>query len=136
MIVLDSSVALKWIFDNEEGSVHARRMRDEHISGVSEIAVPALFFYEVANVLATKIRLDPDEVQEAFTLISDFELNMHELDNADFADAIALSMSCKVSVYDACYLVLAERLGCRFLTADRKLWDKVKRQGIAELLKM
>lgn len=134
MIVLDSSVALKWIFADEKGAQHARQVRDEHISGVSEIAVPGLFFYEIANVLATKVRLDPAEAQEAFELIGGFELNVHELDNSVFAEAIVFAMKHKSSVYDASYHVLAERLGCRFLTADRKFWDKVKDLGVVELL--
>lgn len=135
MIVLDSSVALKWIFDEEEGSGHAMRVRDNHISGIGEIAVPELFFYEIANVLATKVRLAPDEAREAFKLISDFELNVHELGSAGFADAIAFAMKHKVSVYDASYHVLAERLGCWFMTADRKFWEKVKGLGVVELLR-
>ena len=134
MIVLDSSVALKWIFADEDGAEHAERVCDEHISSKNELAVPALFFYEIANVLATKVRLPVEEALEAFKLISAFELNVHELDGDCFAEAISFAMSHKVSVYDASYHVLAERLGCRFLTADRKFWEKVKMLGVAELL--
>lgn len=134
MIVLDSSVALKWIFADEEGAAHAELVRAEHVSGKNEITVPSLFFYEIANVLATKVKLLPAEALEAFELISAFEFNIHELDNAEFTEAMTLAMKQKVSVYDASYHVLAARLGCRFLTADRKFWEKVKGLGVAELL--
>jgi len=134
MIVLDSSVALKWIFADEDGADHAERVRDDHISGKSEIAVPALFFYEIANVLATKVKLSAEEAQEAFELISAFEFNVHELDNLEYLEAMAFAMKHKVSAYDASYHILASRLGCRFLTADRKFWEKVKVIGVAELL--
>lgn len=134
MIVLDSSVALKWIFADEEGAEHAERVRAEHVSGKNEIAVPSLFFYEIANVLATKVKLSAAEALEAFELISAFEFNVHELDNTEFTEAMTLAMKHKVSVYDASYHVLAARLGCRFLTADRKFWEKVSALGIAELL--
>ena len=136
MIVLDSSVALKWVFADEEGAGHAERVRDEHISAKNEIAVPALFFYEIANVLATKVKLPAEEALEAFDLINAFELNVHELDSTEYAEAITFAMKLKVSVYDASYHVLANRLGCRFLTADRKFWEKAKGLGIAELLEM
>jgi hypothetical protein len=43
MIVLDSSVALKWIFADEEGTEHAVLVRDDHVSGKNVIAVPTLF---------------------------------------------------------------------------------------------
>ena len=134
MIVLDSSVALKWIFADEIGAGHAVRVRDEHVSAKNEIAVPSLFFYEIANVLSTKVNLAPDDALEAFELINDFEFNVHELDNLEYLDAMALAMEHKISVYDASYHVLASRLGCRFLTADRKFWEKVKGMGVAELL--
>ena len=65
MIVLDSSVALKWIFADEDGAEHAVRIRNEHVSGTNEIAVPSLFFYEIANVLATKVKLSPEAALEA-----------------------------------------------------------------------
>jgi len=68
MIVIDSSVALKWIFAEEKGAAEATRVRDAHVSGKSEIAVPALFFYEIANVLAMQAKLSTKEALEAFEL--------------------------------------------------------------------
>jgi predicted nucleic acid-binding protein len=134
MIVLDSSVALKWIFADEEGTEHAVRVRDDHISGKNEIAVPTLFFYEIANVLATKVTLSAEEAVEAFKLISAFEFNVFELDNIEYMEAMSLAMKHRISVYDASYHVLAGRLGCCFLTADRKFQEKMKGMGVAELL--
>jgi len=134
MIVLDSSVALKWIFADEDGAEHAVRVRDDHISAKNEIAVPSLFFYEIANVLATKVKLSPEEALEAFELISAFEFNVHELDSPEYLEAMALAMKHRISVYDASYHILASRLGCHFLTADRKFWEKVKGMDVADLL--
>ena len=134
MIVLDSSVALKWIFADEDGAEHAVRIRNGHVSGINEIAVPSLFFYEIANVLATKVKLSAKEALEAFELISVFELNVHELNIAEYMDAMTLAMKHKASVYDVSYLILATRLGCHFLTADRKFWEKVDKLGVAKLL--
>jgi predicted nucleic acid-binding protein len=134
MIVLDSSVALKWIFADENGAAEAERIRNEHISGKNEIAVPNLFFYEIANVLATKVKLSAEEALEAFELISAFEFNVVELTNSEYLETMTFSMKYNVSVYDASYHVLASRLGCHFLTADRKFWEKVKESGVTELL--
>jgi predicted nucleic acid-binding protein len=134
MIVLDSSVALKWIFAEEEGAAHAMRVRDDHISAKNEIAVPSLFFYEIANVLAIKVKISPEDALEAFELISDFEFSVHELDSTEYLEVMTLAMKYKLNVYDASYHVLASRLGCRFLTADRKFWEKVRGLSVAELL--
>ena len=134
MIVLDSSVALKWIFADEEGAEHAKRVRDDHVTGKNEISVPSLFFYEIANVLATKVKLSAEEALEAFELISAFELSVHELDTSEYLEAVTIAMKLKISVYDSSYHVLASRLGCRFLTSDRKFWEKAKGMGVVELL--
>lgn len=134
MIVLDSSVALKWIFADEDGAALTLRVREEHISGKNEIAVPSLFFYEIANVLATKVRLSTEEALAAFELISAFEFDVHELNSSEYLEAMTLAMKHQISGYDASYHVLASRLGCSFLTADRKFWEKVKEMGVAELL--
>jgi len=134
MIVLDSSVALKWIFADEEGSEHAMRVRDEHVSGKSEIVVPSLFFYEIANVLATKAKLSAAEALEAFELISAFEFSVDEFENSEYMEAMSFAIKHKVSVYDASFHLLAMRLGCLFLTADRKFFNKVKGLGVVELL--
>jgi len=134
MIVLDSSVALKWIFADEEGADRAIRIRDEHVSGKNEIVVPSLFFYEIANVLVTKVKLSIEEALEAFELISAFEISVDEFENSEYMEAMAFAMKHKVSVYDASYHFLALQLGCRFLTADRKFFNKVKGLGVVELL--
>ena len=134
MIVLDSSVALKWIFADEERTEHAKLVRDDHISGKNEIAIPSLFFYEIANVLAAKVNLSAGEALTAFELIGAFELNMHELDSSEYMEAIALAINHQVTVYDASYHVLASKLKCHFLTADKKFWKNVNSLGVAKLL--
>ncbi len=134
MIVLDASVALKWIFADEDGALDALAIRNAHISGENEIAVPSLFFYEVANVLATKARLSATEAQAAFRLFGDFEFMVCDLDPDDFLEAVHISHNNRISVYDACYLVLALRLGCSMTTADVKFQEKVSGYGVVELI--
>ncbi len=58
MIVLDASVVLKWIFDDEDGGVSAARWKDAHVAGHEIVAVPDLLFYELGNVLATRVLLE------------------------------------------------------------------------------
>jgi predicted nucleic acid-binding protein len=134
MIVVDASVALKWIFADEDGASDALAIREAHISGEDEIAVPSLFFYEVANVLATKMKLPASEAQAAFRLFWDFDFQVCDLEADDFLEAMLVSHSKRISVYDACYLVLALRLGCSMATTDRKLGQKVAGYGVVGLI--
>ncbi len=134
MIILDASVALKWIFADEAGAEAALAIRNDHVSGKNEIAVPSLFFYEIANVLATKVKLTDVEAQAAFSMFWEFEFNLHDLNQDDLLEAMKLSHKHRISTYDANYLALANRLECTLATADRKLWEKVAEYGNVTLV--
>ncbi|MEW6138042.1 MAG: type II toxin-antitoxin system VapC family toxin [Thermodesulfobacteriota bacterium] len=92
------------------------------------------FFYEIANVLATKVRLSATEAQAAFRLFWDFELDVCDLDADDFLEALRISYKNLINVYAACYLVLALRLGCPLATADVKFREKVSEYGVVRLI--
>jgi len=131
MIVLDASVALKWIFGDEEGGQKARRYREGHVTGEETVAVHSLFFYEIANVLATKTRLSTKDAAEGFSLIWDFDLEVFSLGPDEFLEGMILSRQYGITLYDAVYIVLARKLGCPFVTSDRRLYRKVK--GLKEV---
>jgi predicted nucleic acid-binding protein len=95
------------------------------------VAVPSLFFYEIANVLATKTRLSAKDAAEAFSLIWNFDLETFSLGLDEFLEGIILSRQYGITLYDAAYIVLARKLGCPFVTADGRLYKKVK--GLKEV---
>jgi predicted nucleic acid-binding protein len=127
MIVLDASVVLKWIFGEEEGGEKARLYKEGHVTGKEPVAVHSLFFYEIANVLATKTRLSSKDTAEAFSLIWNFDLEVFSLGLDEFLEGIILSRQYEITFYDAAYVVLARKLGCPFVTSDRSLYEKVKK---------
>ena len=126
MIVLNASVVLKWIFQNEEGSDRALRYRDMQVAGEQPIAVPDLFFNEVGNVLLTRTRLDAAAVSEAFSLLWGFDLQVFDLGLEEFSNAIRISRRYGITLYDAVYVELARRLQCDLVTSDKKLCRKVR----------
>jgi len=134
MIVLDASVVLKWIFDDEDGSERAARLKDAHVTGHEIVAVPDLLFYEIGNVLTTKTRLTEAAIAEAFALLWEFSLERFDLGLEEFESGLALSRKYKMTLYDAAYVELSRRLKCIFVTADRKLYEKVKSIRSVELL--
>jgi predicted nucleic acid-binding protein len=134
MIVLDASVVLKWLFDDETGSDRAARLKDAHAAGHEIVAVPDLLFYEIGNVLATKTRLPDATMAEAFSLLWDFGLERFDLGLEEYQDSLALSRKYKITLYDAAYVELSRRLKCTFVTADKRLYEKVKTIRFVELL--
>jgi len=134
VIVLDSSVVLKWIFDDEDIHGKAIKYQQKHISGEETVIVPSLFFYEIANVLATKTRLSGSDAAESFLMFWNFDFEVIDFSLDEFLSVIDLSMHYKVSVYDASYIELARKLNCNFITADRKLYEKAREMKEVKLL--
>jgi predicted nucleic acid-binding protein len=52
----------------------------------------------------------------------------------EFHGSLALSRKYKITLYDAAYVELGRRLKCPFVTADKKLYEKVKSIKTVELL--
>jgi predicted nucleic acid-binding protein len=134
MIVLDASVVLKWLFDDEDGAERASGLKDAHVAGHEIVAVPDLLFYEIGNVLTTKTRLPEAAMGEAFSLLWEFSLERFDLGLEEFQGSLALAGKYKITLYDAAYIELSRRLKCSFVTADKKLYEKVKSIKTVKLL--
>lgn len=112
----------------------AKPYRDSHVSGEEIIAVYDLFFYEIANVLTTKTKLSKGAIVEAFSLIWNFDFDIFNFGLEEFLSGITLSRQYRITLYDAAYICLAKRLKCPFVTADRKLYERVKELKEVKLL--
>lgn len=134
MIVLDTSVILKWVLGPEAGHRKAVSYRQKHITGEELIGVPSLFFYETANVLSTRSGLPVDVALDIFRSLWDFDFEVLALDRKDFEEIIKVSRECSISGYDAVYIVIARKHGCCLVTADRKLFNRTRHLGFVELL--
>lgn len=134
MIVLDASVILKWFFDESDRNI-ALNLLYNHVNGSNRVAIPDLFYYEFANVLATKTELMEEMISKAMNNIFSLELLTFNLEQANFVESVHLSRLYKISVYDASYIVLAKSLNVDFITADEKLAQKMKDMPFVQTLK-
>lgn len=134
-IIIDSSVALKWFFPEEEYSNEALKIKKDFTEKEITISVPILFFYEVGNVLKSSVkssRVDSNKakrVYEKFTYAEFIIYSSKEL----FKDAFEKSATLDITFYDASYVALAEYLKIPFYTADRKLLQKAKGEYLYHL---
>jgi predicted nucleic acid-binding protein len=119
-VVLDASVVLRATVDRSTAAVSfLERVRDAAV----EASWPDLLFVEVANGVATLARAG--QVTErtasqvlAFTLAAPVRVvSVLEL----VVPALAVASARSLSVYDACYVVLAEATDSTLVTADRRL---------------
>ncbi len=126
MIVLDASVVLKWVLRDEAGASAALVWRHRHLEGMERVAVPTLMFYEVANAMVFSGRLTAEQADESWDGLEAMGLAVHSLESGSMLRAMELARTAGTSVYDACYVALAEALGCDFVTADTKLARKLE----------
>jgi len=133
MIVLDASIILKMIFEEQDTHL-ALQLRENHVTGKEKIAAPELIFYEIANVLATKTPLSVKSASSSLNEIFNLEIETFTLGMEEFLSSMSFSHKYKISVYDASYMILADRLNCDFITADVILFRKIKDLKFIRLL--
>jgi predicted nucleic acid-binding protein len=121
VLVLDTSVIVKWFRQGELLADRALVLRDAYLDGQIVIAVPSLVAYELANVLHYKGDLSTDQVQEAVGSVFDMELEWVPPSSEVMRRAVEISRSYETTVYDAAFVALCESLEATFITADEKL---------------
>jgi len=118
-LVLDASVAVKWFSARGEDDIsQALAMRDGHVAGDIQIVVPDLFYYEVANALVHKKSIPTREIQSALVDLFALGLKSVEVGTALMSASITLSRQFTVSIYDSCYIALAQEIASPLVTAN------------------
>jgi predicted nucleic acid-binding protein len=120
--VIDSSVAVKWEL-SETDSDKADSLRNDFRKGVHEFLSLDIFMVEAAHALTRAERQRRILVGQARKLFLDVLTTppiffpFHPL----MLRAIDISSKMRIGVYDCCYVALAEREQCEFVTADTTL---------------
>lgn len=132
--VVDASVALKWLFNDEVGVPQALALRDSYLADPVRFPLfaPSLWRYEIANglwVAARRGRIEHDLAREA---LSDLLAVGVRLIDPEDRRVLDLALAYGIAVYDAAYLAVAEEIGSILWTADGPFYDTVggKRQDV------
>ena len=117
--VFDASVFVRALADGEPAAAQwvARALDDV------EVSVPSLVFAEVGNALAGYVRaakLPPEGALDRLEFTVRVPRRVSEIGELAPA-ALGFAISRGLSVYDACYAVLAEAEVAVLVTADRRL---------------
>lgn len=130
--VLDSSVTFSWFFDDERSDA-ADLLLDRLETGSA--AVPPLWYFEVANVLAVRERQKRSTAAQTAAFVAQLADLAIVSDGDTPANALIrilnLARSERLTGYDAAYLELAMRLGVPLATKDKALGRAAKRLGVS-----
>jgi predicted nucleic acid-binding protein len=122
-VVLDASVALKLILD-EEFSDQAEALVNDTLKRGELLYVPPLALSEVTNALLQRVRRGVMPEVEAQRALADFlQLPLQEAQTADLYErSLTFALANQIrSAYDATYVVLAQLLDVPLWTADVNL---------------
>lgn len=124
--VVDASVAVK-LYLNEPFAAQAKALFALLGDPATQLHVPDLFYAECANILWKQVQrqtLAAAQVMAHAADVAVLPLQCTPTYNL-FDDALAVAVTHGISAYDACYVVLAGRLGVPLITADWKLVQKL-----------
>ena len=133
MIVVDASVAFKWIQKGEEYREEASILYRNHTVKKEKILVPSLLYLEIANAFATKSETTQKTTREALKFIFNSKLNLYEPEENDIVTASRLAKKHKTSVYDMLYAVVAKKHKTTLITADERFVKKTRFRHVAHL---
>jgi predicted nucleic acid-binding protein len=126
--IVDTSVAFKWYrqIDDEEYVQQAIAILESHLNGDLEIYVPDLLIYELGNILRFKEDLASESAISIIRKTFLLEIKIHAIDLPFAEEAFRLAKKYTITFYDASFLALSHILNCVLITADRKLYTKIK----------
>lgn len=131
--VLDASVALAWFIDRpvDAYGVEVR----EKIQRGDRAVVPQLWETEFANgVLMAERRklMTSSEGDQCMVEMEQLRLTSIEADSGfrSIRDVLNVARALQLTVYDACYLELARRVGLPLATLDKRLSAAAAKAGI------
>ena len=131
-LVIDSSAALSWCFEDEASPGSDALFEQVRDQGA---VVPGLWHLEVANVLLQaekRGRITAADVAIRLELIAELPITTDDETIARaWREILALARAEGLTTYDATYLELAIRRGLPLVTRDEALIAAAKRSGVA-----
>lgn len=130
-LVLDSSAALAWFYDDE---LNPAVEEVQNMVTTAGAFVPALWHLETANSLQINVRrgrISDVQRDAALTALASLTILVDsETIVRAWSDTLALSARFGLTVYDAAYLELAYRRGLPLATLDRELRAAGRELGV------
>jgi len=125
-VIFDASFFLSFLLPDEKAN---QKIVQKFIKGELLLLEPFIFNLEVVNALRYAFASKRIGKSKLVGLIKSFQ----KLDNIDYVydfnlqDLTKISLNHNVSIYDACYLYIAQKTGAKLYTLDKKLAQLLKK---------
>jgi len=121
--VVDASIAIKLFIEQEDSDLAESLLLRLSGNPPARFAVPDLFYVECANVFWKYVQqagFPVVQAQSSLQRLKALNLQVYPLSEL-VEEALDVAIAYRISVYDACYVVLSLYVQCPLITADRKL---------------
>ncbi len=121
--VVDASVGIKLFVDEQDSERVSNLFSYLAADPPAQLYVPELFYIECANILLKYVRRFGRSLEDSHTDLEDLSHLALRVTPTSvlMSDALLLAAERNLTAYDACYVILAQRLGIPLLTADEPL---------------
>jgi predicted nucleic acid-binding protein len=127
-VVVDASVAVKWVIPGEPYEAKARTLEVKVASGEIEAHAPHLLLYEVASVILKSMLTGALKIADgiqALKALRRLGLNIQTTSWNDLAEILQIASAVKLTIYDSTYLHLSKKMNAQLITVD----DELKKRG-------
>ncbi len=130
-LVIDTSVAVKWLNqDNEDSLKQADKILEEAKDGQVELLAPEIIKYEIGNALLYGKKIASEDIKELFNLFYSLPINFVTESKENAVETYKLALSLGITYYDASFLSLAKQYDAILVT------ENIKHQGKSEKIKV
>jgi predicted nucleic acid-binding protein len=130
VIVVGASVALKWVFVDEELTASANALLEDYVEGRVDLITPNLFRYEIVSgisVAANRGRITESLAHRAIQYITSLGIGLRGFEDST-EPTFRMARQYGLSPYDCSYLALAEEEKCDLVTGDRKFFKSIEQE--------
>ena len=121
-LVVDASVAAKWLIDEPDSELAAEFLGEDLIA-------PSILRLECANALIRRLRMGELSHEQTVAKVGEIAKLPVRLHAFDETGAFSLALALRHPVFDCGYLALARSQAILLVTADKQFYDKASDNG-------
>lgn len=88
--------------------------------------MPDLLLYEISNAMRYDKKFDSELIKKSIKSLLNMDIAITLPSEELLSEAVNMAFEKDITVYDATYVALAKFIDFKFITADEKLYKKIK----------
>ncbi len=134
-MIIDASVAAKWFLKGEEWEEESLRIKNMFENGGIDLSAPSIILYEVGNTIWKRKDISSEIARKLVEKAFEYLRELIVLPSGEIANlAMRIAREYNITFYDAIYIALSKQRKEIFITADKKLYNKVKNSFLVKFI--